>query len=98
MSSAVYEEKRRFVDELNGPLSVMPDFDVIEYARDYIQGDEYIRIKDKLGYAYYVNVTGNSEAAILQEVARIMLGQRAYGFVTSTDKKRAIAPMFRKAV
>ena len=98
MSNAIYEDKRRFVDALNGPLSVMPDFEAIEYARDYIQGDEYIRIKDKLGYAWYINVTGNSEASILQEVSRVLLGQKAIGFVTSTERKRAIAPMFRKAV
>lgn len=93
--NAVYEKKRQFVNSLNQTLSVMPDFEAIEYTRDAIQGDEYIRIKDKIGYAYYINVTGNSEAAILQEVSRMMLGQTAFGAVTSTDRKREIAPMFR---
>ena len=45
-----------------------------------------------------MNVTGNSEEAILLEVARISLGTKAVGFVTSRDRIRQIAPMFRKAV
>lgn len=95
---SVYEQKKRFVDSLNGPLTAIRDFEAIEYARDPIQGDEYIRLRDKLGQAFYVNVTGNSEEAILKEVSRICLEERAVGFITNRDKIRAIAPMFRKAV
>lgn len=94
----VYESKKKFVDSLNGPLSALRDFEAIEYARDPIQGDEYIRLRDKLGQAFYVNVTGNSEEAILMEVSRVTLGQRATGFITNRDHIREIAPMFRRAV
>ena len=94
----LYEEKAKYVESLNGPLSVLTDFEAIEYARDPIAGDEYIRVRDKLGQAFYVNVTGNSEEAILKEVSRMVLEITAYGFVTNRDKIRAIAPMFRKAV
>ena len=94
----VYEKKAKYVESLNGPLSVLTDFEAIEYARDPIAGDEYIRIRDKLGQAFYVNVTGNSEEAILKEVSRMALETKAHGFVTNRDKIRAIAPMFRRAV
>jgi len=94
----IYDKKKAFVESLNEPLKALRDFEAIEYARDPIQGDEYIRIKDKLGQVFYVNVTGNSEEAILLEVARITLGMRATGFVTSRERIRDIAPMFRKAV
>lgn len=94
----IYDKKRAFVDSLNAPLKALRDFEAIEYARDPIQGDEYIRIMDKLGYVDYVNVTGNSEEAILLEVARITLGEKATGSVTSRQRIRDIAPMFRKAV
>lgn len=94
----IYEEKARYVASLNGPLSVLTDFEAIEYARDPIQGDEYIRLRDKLGQAFYVNVTGNSEEAIFKEVSRMALETKAIGFVTNKDRIRAIAPMFRKAV
>ena len=94
----IYEKKKAFVESLNGPLKAMSDFEAIEYARDPIQGDEYIRVRDKLGQAFYVNVTGNSEEAILKEVSRMTLGTKAVGFVTNRERIRAIAPMFRKAV
>ena len=94
----VYENKKKFVDSLNGPLSALRDFEAIEYARDPIRGDEYIRLRDKLGQAFYVNVTGNSEEAILLEVSRVALGQKATGFITSRDHIREIAPMFRRVV
>ena len=94
----VYDKKKAFVESLNEPLKALRDFEAIEYARDPIQGDEYIRIKDKLGQAFYVNVTGNSEEAILKEVSRMSLEMKAVGFVTNRDRIRAIAPMFRRAV
>lgn len=94
----IYDKKRQYVDSLNEPLSVLTDFETIEYARDPIAGEEFIRLRDKLGQAFYVNVTGNSEEAILMEVSRMTLGTKAHGFITSRDKIRAIAPMFRRAV
>lgn len=94
----IYDKKRAFVDSLNAPLRALRDFEVIEYARDPIAGDEYIRIRDKIGQAFYVNVTGNSEAAILGEVALFIVGKRPTGFVTMREHIRRVAPMFRKAV
>ena len=94
----VYDKKKAFVESLNEPLKALKDFEAIEYARDPIQGDEYIRIRDKLGQVFYVNVTGNSEEAILLEVSRMTLGERAVGWITNRDRIRAVAPMFRKAV
>ena len=94
----IYDKKKAFVESLNAPLTALRDFEAIEYARDPITCDEYIRIKDKLGQVFYVNVTGNSEEAILLEVSRMILGTKAHGFVTNRERIRAIAPMFRKAV
>ena len=94
----IYRRKAKYVESLNGPLSALSDFEAIEYARDPIAGDEYIRLRDKLGQAFYVNVTGNSEEAILKEVSRMALETKAHGFVTNREKIRAIAPMFRRAV
>lgn len=91
----VYQKKNDFVKSLNEPLSVYEDFEAIEYAYEPKLGDEYIRVRDKLGYATYINVTANSEAAILKEVARLMLDERPVGLVTSIERKRAIAPLFK---
>lgn len=98
MNKAVYEEKRKFVNALNQPLSALSDFEAIEYAHDNIRGDEYIRIRDKIGQAFYTNVTGCSNAEILAEVARAILEKRMLGFVTDRERKREISPLFRKVV
>lgn len=92
----IYQKKRDFVKSLNAPLGVYEDFEAIEYAYEPRLGEEYIRIKDKLGYATYINVTANSEAAILKEVARLMLNERPVGLVTDIKVKRAIAPLFKE--
>ena len=94
----VYEKKGKFIESLNSPLSVLRDFEAIEYARDPISGEEYIRIRDNIGQAFYINVTGDSEEIILLELAKLLVNQRPTGFITSTSTKRTIAPMFRKAV
>ena len=94
----IYDRKRQYVESLNKPLSALTDFEALEYARDPITGEEFIRLRDKLGQAFYVNVTGNSEEAILLEVARMTLGTKTIGFVTSRERIRKIAPMFRRAV
>ena len=94
----IYDKKKKYVDSLNTVLTALTDFEAIEYARDPISCEEFIRIRDKLGQAFYVNVTGNSEEAIFKEVSRMALETKAVGFVTNRDKIRAIAPMFRKAV
>ena len=94
----IYDKKKQYVDSLNDMLTPLTDFEAIEYARDPVMGEEFIRLRDKLGQAFYVNVTGNSEEAILKEVSRMVLEERAHGFVINRDKIRAIAPMFRKAV
>ena len=94
----IYDRKRQYVESLNEPLSALTDFEALEYARDPITGEEFIRLRDKLGQAFYVNVTGNSEEAILKEVSRMTLGNKAHGFVVNREKIRTIAPMFRRAV
>ena len=93
-----FEDKRHFVDGLNEPLSAMREFASIEYAKNAILDEEFIRITNTIGEAFYINVTGCSEEAILLEVARMLLGKVAHGFVTDRNKKLKIAPMFRKAV
>ena len=94
----IYDKKKAFVESLNGPLTALRDFEAIEYARDPITCDEYLIVRDKLGQVFYLNVTGNSEEAILGEIALFIVGKRPTGFVTMREHIREIAPMFRKAV
>ena len=96
MSISVYEKKADYVLKLNGILDVSEYFSSIDYARDFIHNDEYIRIKTVIGETFYINVTGNSESAILMEVARFINGIAPVGFVTHRDAKWRAAQLFQK--
>ena len=96
MSISVYEKKSDYVQKLNGILGVSEYFSAIDYARDFIHNDEYVRIRTVIGETFYINVTGNSESAILMEVARFINGVAPIGFVTSRDAKWRAAKLFAK--
>lgn len=98
MAVSIYEKKADYVAQLEKVLDVSKYFDRIDYARDYLSGDEYLRIKNVIGDTFYINVTGNSESAILLEVARFVNGARPTGYVTGKDARWRASQLFRKAV
>lgn len=98
MSISIYEQKADYVKQLQTVLGVSDRFDRIDYTRDFLRGDEYIRIKNTVGDTFYINVTGNSESAILMEVARFVNGVRPTGYITNEDTRWRVAQLFRKAV
>ena len=94
---AIYEKKRAFVEiTLSGVLKAFNGFESIDYVRDTLTGEEYMRIKDEANGPAFINVTGNSHEAIAREVARVLLGEKPVGIITNLTVKRTIAPMFRK--
>lgn len=98
MGISIYEKKADYVRQLQAILDVSEYFESIDYNRDYLSGDEYIRIKNAVGDTFYINVTGNSESAILLEVARFVNGLRPTGYVADRDARWRVAKLFRKAV
>lgn len=98
MAISIYEKKADYVAQLEKVLDVSKYFDSIDYARDYLRGDEYIRIKTVIGDTFYINVTGNSESAILLEVARFVNGAKPTGFVSGKDARWRASQLFRRAV
>lgn len=98
MAISIYEKKADYVAQLEKVLEVSKHFDSIDYARDYLRGDEFVRIKNVVGDTFYINVTGNSESAILLEVSRFLTGVRPTGFVTSKEARLRASQLFRKAV
>lgn len=98
MGISIYEKKADYVSRLKGVLDASKYFDDIDYARDYISGDEYIRIKTAIGDTFFINVTGNSESAILLEVSRFVNGLKPTGFVTDRERRWKAAQLFRKVV
>jgi len=98
MGISIYEKKADYVRQLQNILDVSEYFDSIDYNRDYLSGDEYIRIRNAVGDTFYINVTGNSESAILLEVARFVNGLRPTGYVTDREARWRVSKLFRKAV
>lgn len=98
MGISIYEKKADYVRQLQNILDVSEYFDSIDYNRDYLSGDEYIRIRNAVGDTFYINVTGNSESAILLEVARFVNGRRPTGYVSDQDARWRVSKLFRKAV
>lgn len=96
MSVSIYEKKADYVDQLKTVLDVSNYFDVLDYSRDYISGDEYIRIRNIIGDTFYINVTGNSESAILLEVARFINGIKPVGLVSNQDSRLRVSKLFKK--
>lgn len=98
MGISIYEKKAEYVRQLQNILDVSEYFESIDYNRDYLSGDEYIRIRNAVGDTFYINVTGNSESAILLEVARFVNGLRPTGYVTDREARWRVSKLFRKAV
>ena len=91
----MYEEKKRFVEnDLAAVLREMPDFDGIKYAVDAITSEEYIKLTETLGFAYFVNVTGNDKSAILREVCRMVLQTSPAGRIFERSKLREVNRLF----
>ena len=95
MAISIYERKADYVSQLDKILDVSKYFDRIDYARDFLSGDEYLRIRNVIGDTFYINVTGNSESAILLEVARFVNGTTPTGYVTSRDARLRASKNFR---
>lgn len=96
MSISIYEKKSDYVQKLNDILNVSDYFKAIDYARDYLRDEEYIRIRTTIGDTFYICVTGNSESAILMEVARFINGIPPVGFIKGKDARWRAAQLFKK--
>ena len=91
----MYLKKKAYVEkDLAAMLRPLEDFDRIQYARDSITNEEFIKLTEKIGSAYFVNVTGNDERAILKEVCRMALEHNPLGLIRTTEKKRAVNKLF----
>lgn len=95
MIEKMYAEKKAYVEEtLKNALKPMDDFGNIQYARDVITNEEYVKLVEADGYPWYVNVTGNSLGAIAQEVAAMVCHQTPGGLVRGRAKQVEINKMF----
>lgn len=91
----MYADKKAYVEKvLWAALEPMSDFGSIQYARDTVTGEEYVKVVEADGYPWYVNVTGNNESAIGKEVCRMVCHQTPTGIIKVREKQIAINKMF----
>ena len=91
----MYADKKAYVEKvLWAALEPMSDFGSIQYARDTVTGEEYVKVVEADGYPWYINVTGNNESAIGKEVCRMVCHQTPTGIIKVREKQIAINKMF----
>ena len=93
----MYDSKRIYVEQiLAAALKPMDRFGSIQYARDVVTGEEYIKITESDGWPWYINVTGNSLQAIGEEVCTMVGHGTPNGLVKVRAKQREINRMFTR--
>ena len=91
----MYADKKAYVEnDLARMLRPFEDFGSIQYARDAITNQEYVKLTETLGDIYFVNVTGSSKAAIGREVCRMALQAYPKGLIRTKAQKREVNRLF----
>lgn len=87
IKKALYEEKRSYVDQLNPGLSVKGLS--VRYARDVVSGKEYILVRDAVDTPFFLEVTGDSHAVILDKLCTFTIGIMPNSLVTDPAHKKS---------
>ena len=91
----MYADKKAYVEQtLKAMLMPMYDFGNIQYARDTVTNEEYVKFVEADGYPRYINVTGNNESAIGREVCRMVCHQTPTGIIKVREKQIEINKLF----
>jgi hypothetical protein len=91
----MYADKKAYVEQtLKAMLMPMYDFGNIQYARDTVTNEEYVKFVEADGYPRYINVTGNNESAIGKEVCRMVCNQTPTGIIKVREKQIEINKLF----
>ena len=91
----MYADKKAYVEKtLKAMLMPMYDFGNIQYARDTVTNEEYVKFVEADGYPRYINVTGNNESAIGKEVCRMDCNQTTTGSIKVREKQIEINKLF----
>ena len=91
----MYADKKAYVEQtLKAMLKPMYDFGSIQYARDTVTNEEYVKFVEADGYPRYINVTGNNESAIGKEVCRMVCNQTPTGIIKVREKQIEINKLF----
>lgn len=75
MNSTQFRDNRETYIQgyLFGCLKALKTFDAIKYVKDLDNGEEYIRITDRLGGKAHLNITGIGNDDVYAEVSKYVL-------------------------
>lgn len=92
-----YKERIEFIRKMADVLSVMTDFGGVHYARETATAQEYIKVFNTLGNAYFIDITTHDYETILLETMAVLMGQETESLVKKVADKRRIARLFKVA-
>lgn len=96
----VYASRKDFIENGVGQLmSAKKDFRSIQYARNSLTEQEYVRVMDVFGGAVTIDITGDDLEKVLSDMSRVILmGEEnvhaPVGIVTDRDLLRKISNLF----
>lgn len=102
--SAHFKERKTFVERtLRACLETKRTFEAIRYAKDPHTEAEYVRITDVLGGKCYLDITGEPNDRIFNDICRIVIaGEEKIplppNYMTDAAKMFEVAHLFRGGV
>lgn len=92
-----YKERIEFIKKMAEVMSVMTDFGGVHYARESATAQEYIKVFNTLGNAYFINITSHDLETILFETMSVLMGQKPNSLIDRVEDKRRVARLFKVA-
>lgn len=92
-----YKERIEFIKKMAEVLSVTTDFGGVHYARENATNQEYIKVFNTLGNAYFINITSHDLEMILYETMSVLMGKMPDSMVDRVEDKRRVARLFKVA-
>ena len=90
----IFKEKESYINDLNKVLKPLHDFNRIEYARNAITDNEYVKMSDIMGGCQFLDVTGMSLEDVLIHVSILVLGYFPASIIKNRESKRKVARLF----
>lgn len=93
----MYADKKAYVErDLAATLKPLQDFGRIEYARDAITNEEFIKLTETIGSVWFINVTGYRQSEILKAVCYMVLETHPKGLIRTRKAMRDANALFMR--
>lgn len=97
MIDKMYRSKKEYVEgNLAAALKPVRDFGSIEYARDPITNEEFIKLTETIGSVWFINVTGYTKSEILKTICIMVLEKHPEDLIKTRDRMREANALFMR--